>query len=753
MSLRFSIVINTYNRAATLRNTLASLPYLRHDNFEVVVVNGPSTDDTLDVLKDYEHSVKVGHCPEANLSKSRNIGIALATGDIVCFIDDDAVPEPDWLNQLENGYEDPNVAAVGGYIRNHTGVDFQCKVTACDRFGDGQSFGTLEEANAESGSSARRYLALTGTNSSFRRRVLTEIGGFDEEYAYFLDETDVIVRMIDVGYDVKYVPDAEIHHKYAASHLRTSSKLPKSIYLPVRSKAYFCIQNALPGTSYTEIFGFLQRYAAGLKKDKKWYLDEGLIDANHYHRLLSEIDSGIYDGIADAHRYPNRRTMPVKYWADHARDFKRFAPRLAAGFRLKICLLSQDYPPGQCGGIGVWTHEVATGLAKMGHEVTVVTRGHGHPTVDFEDGVWVHRIVPVWWPERTVPALPDIPPVIRDYAYTAFDEVKRIEARRGLDIVSAPIWDLEGIACVADGSISTMVSLHTTFQLALPFKPEWEADKEYRKHHVEKIIQGEAWLLKNAKHILANSNAILRDIEREYRFEIAASRTTVVPHGIEDVPHIESRRKKSDKINLLFVGRFEKRKGVDLLLSVLPALLKKYPNLAVKMVGENGLPGNDGRTFTEAFLAEHAGTKTIVDRMEFTGTVDNATLLSSYQDCDIFVAPSRYESFGLVLIEAMRFGKTCVGSRIGGMQEVIEDGKDGLLFQSDNAADLARVLDSIIADESLRVQLGKGARASFIDKFSTEVMCDHLAQFYAGQRTDKAGRTNIAELIVEGAVA
>ncbi|ANH73565.1 glycosyltransferase Family 4 family protein [Ralstonia insidiosa] len=683
-------------------------------------------------MKAYAGQVKIGNCPEANLSKSRNVGIALSTGDIVCFIDDDAVPEPDWLDKLETGYSDPNVAAVGGYIRNHTGVEFQCKVTVCDRFGDGHGFESIEAANPDAGPNSKRYLALTGTNSSFRRHALLEIGGFDEEYAYFLDETDVIVRLIDRGYKVEYVPDAEIHHKYAASHLRTTSKLPKTIYLPVRSKAYFCVQNALPGTPYTEIVSFLQRYASGLKKDKKWYLDNGMIDAPHYHRLISEIDKGIYDGVADAHSHPNRRVMTQKYWTDRAQEFHAFKPLLSAEKRLKICLLSQDYPPAQCGGIGVWTHELATGLARMGHEVSVVTRGHDHPTVDFEDGVWVHRIVPVWWPDRATPALPDIPPVIRDYAYTAFDEVQRIHARRGLDVVSSPIWDLEGIACIADGSIPTILSLHTTFKLALPFKPEWTSNQEYKTHHVDKIIRGEEWVLNHAKHILANSHAVIQDIEREYGMKISRSHTSIVPHGIEDYSEKESLPSKNNgEQKLLFVGRFERRKGIDLLLEVIPTLLRKYKNLKVDLVGENNLPAADQATYKDLFVAAHKGQADILDRVNFVGTVSKAELLNAYQNCDIFAAPSRYESFGLILIEAMRFGKAVVGARIGGMQEVVSDGVDGLLFKSEDAADLRQKLDQILGDPDLRNRLGRAARESFETKFSTEVMCDAVAKVYA----------------------
>ncbi|NJK91934.1 MAG: glycosyltransferase [Blastochloris sp.] len=100
---RISVVINTLNRADLLEQTLKSLGWQRHRNFEVIVVNGPSRDGTTEVLERWQGRIKVGDCPEANLSMSRNIGICMAAGEVVAFLDDDAVPEPeqgDALHQI-----------------------------------------------------------------------------------------------------------------------------------------------------------------------------------------------------------------------------------------------------------------------------------------------------------------------------------------------------------------------------------------------------------------------------------------------------------------------------------------------------------------------------------------------------------------------------------------------------------------------------------------------------------------------------
>src|SRR5690606_5556540 len=160
-------------------------------------------------------------CPETNLSMSRNIGVGMAAGDIVCFTDDDGIPEPDWLDALEAVYlEDEEVGAVGGYVRDHTGVAFQAREIVCNRAGDAALFSTPQEAEKDLAESPGHYRSLIGVNSSFRKSALEAVGGFDEEYAYFLEETDLCLRLLDHGWKVRVTPDAEVHHKFAASHLR-----------------------------------------------------------------------------------------------------------------------------------------------------------------------------------------------------------------------------------------------------------------------------------------------------------------------------------------------------------------------------------------------------------------------------------------------------------------------------------------------------------------------------------------------------
>jgi glycogen(starch) synthase len=221
--IKVSVVISTLDRADQLEGTLESLRHIRYPAFEAVVVHGPCRDRTAEVLARFAPAIRIGTCPAANLAMSRNIGIAMARGEVVAFLDDDAIPEPDWLDRLAPAFADPRVGAAGGFIRDHDGVRFQHQAIVADRLGEARSFPQLPR---DPGSG--RYFSPTGTNIAVRRAALLRIGGFDEEYAYFLEETDVNLRLTDAGWRLVSVPDAEVHHKFAASNRawRTANVTP-----------------------------------------------------------------------------------------------------------------------------------------------------------------------------------------------------------------------------------------------------------------------------------------------------------------------------------------------------------------------------------------------------------------------------------------------------------------------------------------------------------------------------------------------
>jgi glycogen(starch) synthase len=106
----------------------------------------------------------------------------------------------------------------------------------------------------------------------------------------------------------------------------------------------------------------------------------------------------------------------------------------------------------------------------------------------------------------------------------------------------------------------------------------------------------------------------------------------------------------------------------------------------------------------------------------FLGQLDDDALDQEYADCDVLVAPSRFESFGLILVEAMMFEKPVVSTDIGGMREIVDDGVTGLLVPPDYGAALTSALQRLIGSGELRRTMGRAARAAYVERFHVDVM-------------------------------
>jgi glycogen synthase len=171
------------------------------------------------------------------------------------------------------------------------------------------------------------------------------------------------------------------------------------------------------------------------------------------------------------------------------------------------------------------------------------------------------------------------------------------------------------------------------------------------------------------------------------------------------------------------------------LLQVIPELCVKHPRARFILVGEDRQRA-DGTSLGATFRALHARSS-FYDRVIFPGAVSDKKLEESLAQCDIFVSPSRYESFGLVFLEAMMFGKPAVGCRIGGMQEVIADGATGLLAEPGDAKSLQAALDTLIADRAKREAFGQAGRARYLEHYTREIFTDRTLAFYRNLLAEK----------------
>jgi Glycosyltransferase len=162
---------------------------------------------------------------------------------------------------------------------------------------------------------------------------------------------------------------------------------------------------------------------------------------------------------------------------------------------------------------------------------------------------------------------------------------------------------------------------------------------------------------------------------------------------------------------VLTVGRWradERYKGMDTLITALPRLLPRWPELQLVAVGDG-----DDRLWL-ADLAEETG---VERHVHFLSGLSYEELAACYAHCEMFALPSRGEGFGLVYLEAMASGKPVIGGAHGGAPEVIEDGKTGYLVPHGDAAQLATAIETLLSDASLREEMGRRGKQRVENEF------------------------------------
>lgn len=721
---RVSVIVSTYNRAGVLADCLIALQRQSHPAFEVVVVVGPCTDATEAVLAEHGAGCKIVRCTERNLSRSRNLGIDAAAGEICAFIDDDAVAHSRWLELLDAAYADDAVGGAGGWTIDNTGAAFQCRYTVCDRFGNATMLDHVDPATRLCQAGLWMFPSLLGTNCSFRTEALRRIGGFDEVFEYMLDETDVCARLLDIGCRVVTVPSALVFHRYAESHVRDHRRIAHTQLAPSRSKAHFVVKHASDRMKRAEWSAELDRFQTDLRFSNRWHVDRALIGGPQVLRLNAEIETGLNAGTGSAAAV----LQDAAARTGAAEAFRPFVSQ-TTGPMLRIALVSQGYPPGDTAGIARWTGELAQALVARGHEVHVITGGDQPRTVEYRRGVWVHAVAPCHEGHDAPPV--ELPGGVQARAAAVLAEARRIRRDFGLDVLSAPIWDVEGILCAAHLDVPVVTSLHTACRMVLPMKERWRSDLPYRLNHVEKVIQAETWLLAHSRLLLANSREIVRHLEELYGVTLPPQRTPVVPHGLAPLPMAAARPasdRDAEQLRILFVGRIERRKGLDLLLRALAPLWRRSRDVHLDVVGAPVAEEAGYTAEIEMLLADPAAR----GHVTLHGFVDEAALQEHYAACDLLVAPSRFESFGLIAIEAMRCGKPVIATAVGGLGEIVDHGASGLLVAPESVEGLRQALRSLLADGAKRRRMGRDAATAFEARFSSAIMAEQVEHCFAG---------------------
>ncbi|MGB7319386.1 MAG: glycosyltransferase [Planktotalea sp.] len=317
-TLSVSVIVVSRGRAADLPLCLTGISQLDYPCFELVLVADRDGMDAARALPFYD-DLKCVAFNEANISTARNLGIAHAAGDIVAFIDDDAVPEPSWLTYLTAGFNEADVAAVGGFVIGRNGISFQWKARSVDCTGVAIPL-EVDETKITALAPQDGYAIKTeGTNMALRRDVIAGMGGFDAAFRFYLDETDVNYRLTKAGHRTAISPLAQVHHGYKASATRRGDRVPTDLFEIGASTTVYLRKHAPEALRNNALRDarFEQR------KRALRHMESGAIEPNDVSRLLNSFDKGADDG-------QRRALAPQEPIPPALAGFKAF-PRLFTG--------------------------------------------------------------------------------------------------------------------------------------------------------------------------------------------------------------------------------------------------------------------------------------------------------------------------------------------------------------------------------------------------------------------------------------
>ena len=230
-------------------------------------------------------------------------------------------------------------------------------------------------------------------------------------------------------------------------------------------------------------------------------------------------------------------------------------------------------------------------------------------------------------------------------------------------------------------------------------------------------------LLKSSDRIVTPSEGYKKDVARA--FPKLEGKITCIYNGVNlcELQVVTNELCKSVKLPyLLCIAMHNEKKGLDVLLYAFAELQKTHPFLDLVLVGDGPLTHQ---------LKVLAARLAIIDKVKFLGRQGRSRVAELLRDCEVFVLPSRSEPFGIVLIEAMAFRKPIVSTRVGGIPEIIEDRKNGILVEPDAPNALAEAICMVLGDKDLRSTIAENGYCTVHKRFLSEhTGATYEAMFY-----------------------
>lgn len=377
---------------------------------------------------------------------------------------------------------------------------------------------------------------------------------------------------------------------------------------------------------------------------------------------------------------------------------------------MKILMLSWEYPPRVVGGIARVVHDLSHRLYQDGHDVTVVTYRDGNvPYFEDDKGVKVHRV------DNFMISSNNFIDWVMQLNFNMIAKVgELINQGEKFDVIHAHDWltAYAGKTLKTAYGISLVSTIHAT-----------EAGRNSGiQGETQKYINDTEWMLTyESSEVIVNSNYMKNELQR--LFGLPYEKINVVPNGVNTNLFSEVERDydfrrqyamDNEKI-ILFMGRLVYEKGIQNLISAMPKILANYHDAKLIIAGKGGMIDE---------LRAQVNSLGLGNKVYFTGYLNSKNVQKMYKCADISVFPSTYEPFGIVALEAMLSGTPVVVSDIGGLNEIVDHGINGMKSYAGNPNSLADSILTLLFDPKLCSDVVKNAQA----KVKTDYNWQKIAQ-------------------------
>ena len=383
---------------------------------------------------------------------------------------------------------------------------------------------------------------------------------------------------------------------------------------------------------------------------------------------------------------------------------------------MKILMLTWEYPPRIVGGIARVVHDLSKRLIKDGHEVTVITYRDGNvPEYENDKGVEVYRVDNYMiHPNNFIDWIMQL-----NFNMIA-KATEVINKEGGFDVIHAHDWLVTYAAKSLKQSFNLpmVATIHAT-----------EAGRNSGIHDdTQRYINDTEWLLTyEATEAIVNSNYMKGHVQG--LFGLPFDKISVIPNGINlnnftgiDRDYDFRRRFAMDNEKIiLYVGRLVYEKGVQHLISAMPKILENYHDSKLVIAGKGGMIDE---------LKSQVESMGLSNKVYFTGYLNQKEVQKMYKCADVAVFPSTYEPFGIVALEAMLAGIPTVVSDIGGLNEIVEHGVNGMKSYTGNPNSIADSVLSLLFDPQLAMNVTKNAKNKVKDEFNWQKIAQDTHYIY-----------------------